>query len=147
MNTLQGTEDLRLDHEPMEREHRAFTERLAEAQAATDAELPLAWGRLVAHAVAQFGEEDRRMRETDFATADHHTLQHRVVLNVLHEGLVLARSVQPDRVREMAAEVAAWFARHTRSQDAALALHLRAREQPRPAPVRRAGAASRRRAA
>ena len=58
-------------------------------------------------------------------SADNHILQHRVVLNVLREGLVMARAGDLQPVREMAGELAAWFAKHTQSLDAALALHMR----------------------
>jgi len=59
------------------------------------------------------------------AAAENHIIQHRVVLNVLREGLAMARAGQMDAVREMAGELAVWFAKHTQSLDAALALHMR----------------------
>jgi hemerythrin len=65
-----------------------------------------------------------------------------VVLNVLREGLALARTGQYAAVREMAGELAAWFAKHTQSLDAALALHMRRVQADKAvAPARRARAA------
>ena len=64
-------------------------------------------------------------------------MQHRVVLNLLREGEVMARSGQLAPVREMANELAGWFIKHTQSMDAALALHMR-RQTP-PADPRRDG--------
>lgn len=125
MNTMKWTDALLLDFEPMDTAHRAFVDLLAQAQAASDEALPQTWAALVAHTADHFGGEDEWMRRTAFASADNHLLQHRVVLNVLREGLVLARAGQLSEVREMAVELGAWFTKHTQSQDAALALHLR----------------------
>jgi hemerythrin len=65
------------------------------------------------------------MQRTGFSSAPNHILQHRVVLNLLREGLALARTGQLAAVREMAFELATWFAKHTQAHDAALALHMR----------------------
>lgn len=131
MNTLQWSAALRLDFEPMDAMHQAFVERLSLAQDASDQSLEQAWAALIALAENQFACEDEWIRSTALAAAEQHMLQHRVVLKVLREGLALARSGQTASVREMAAELAAWFVRHTQTQDAALALHLR--RQPLPA--------------
>lgn len=125
MNPVEWSDALRLDFEPMDAVHRAFVELLARAQSATDAELPEAWSAVVEHTATHFAREDEWMRKTRFASAENHRLQHRVVLNLLHEGLSMARAGQPEAVREMADELAVWFAKHTQSLDAALALHLR----------------------
>ena len=69
--------------------------------------------------------EDEWMRSTGSLTAQNHMLQHRVVLNLLQEGLAMARAGALKPVREMADELALWFTKHTQSMDAALALHLR----------------------
>lgn len=132
MTTLQWTDALRLDFDPMDSVHREFVELLGLAEAASDAALPLAWATLVSHTAEHFGREDEWMRSTRFATAEHHMLQHRVVLNVLREGLVLARKGEFAAVREMARELRAWFAKHAQSQDAALALHMRRQDPARP---------------
>jgi len=65
------------------------------------------------------------MKSTHFSSEPNHTLQHRVVLNVMREGLGLARNGDNTEVRGMAAELARWFAKHIQSLDAALALHMR----------------------
>ena len=125
MNTIEWSDALLLDFEPMDAVHREFVDLLALAQTAPDASFTKAWGAVVAHTVHHFGREDDWMRKTRFASADNHTLQHRVVLNVLREGMVMAQSGHLAEVREMAGELAVWFAKHTQSLDAALALHMR----------------------
>jgi hemerythrin-like metal-binding protein len=125
METVEWSEALQLDFAPMDTAHHTFVDLLAQAQTATDAALPTAWGVLLAHMEKQFGEEDRWMRETHFASASNHLLQHHVVLNLLREGAAMARNGQMAPVREMAGELAAWFFKHTQSMDAALALHMR----------------------
>lgn len=122
---IRWTDDLDLHHEPLDCAHRDFVAALATAQAADDAGLPDAWAQVVAHARAFFELEDGWMRNTRFAAAANHTLQHRVVLNLLHEGLAQARQGHHDVVRDMANELAAWFSRHVQTHDAALALHMR----------------------
>jgi hemerythrin-like metal-binding protein len=129
MNTLEWSNALLLDYEPMDRLHREFVVLLAQAQQADDAQLPENWAALIDHTAQQFEREDRWMRRTRFACTADHTLQHRVVLNLLRDGLAMTRSGELAAVREMADELAAWFAKHTQSLDAALALHLR-REAP-----------------
>lgn len=125
MNTIEWNDALGLDFEPMDSVHRAFVVLLAQAQEAPDATLAERWREVIEHTEAHFAREDRWMKKTRFSTADTHTLQHRVVLNVMREGLALARSGQFAPVREMSFELGNWFAKHTQSLDAALALHMR----------------------
>jgi len=139
MNTIEWTQALVLDFEPIDTLHHTFVDLLAQAQQAPDDALPQAWTALVAHTMAQFDWEDAWMQRTGFTSAPNHILQHRVVLNLLREGLALARTGQLAAVREMAFELAAWFAKHTQAQDAALALHMRCH------PVAAAGRSNRRR--
>jgi len=141
MSNVEWTDALLLDFEPMDAVHREFVGLLALAQSAPDATLAKAWGAVVEHTAQHFGREDDWMRKTRFASADNHILQHRVVLNVLHEGLVMAQAGRLAEVREIARELAAWFAKHTQSLDAALALHMQ-RE-----PAAASGGATPRRAA
>ncbi|GLS13268.1 bacteriohemerythrin [Hydrogenophaga electricum] len=129
MNTVQWTDALLLEYEPMDTVHRGFVDLLARAQAAPDDELVNTWSAVVEHTTAHFKMEDDWMRRTRFPNADNHIVQHRVVLNVLREGTALARAADYASVREMAGELAVWFAKHTQSLDAALALHMR-RVQP-----------------
>ncbi len=125
MQALKWTPSLWLGFEPMDSMNREFMELLGCAQTAPDSGLLNAWQALVQHAAAHFGTEDRWMRSEAFATADQHTLEHRVVLNLLREGLGQAQHGDLAPVRQMAAELGAWFSRHTQSLDAALALHMR----------------------
>ncbi|TNF52562.1 MAG: hemerythrin [Burkholderiales bacterium] len=125
MNTVQWTEALWLGFDPMDKIHREFVDLLAAAQNADDTRLPLAWQAVVAHTEDHFGREDEWMRRTHFTSAENHILQHRVVLNLMRDGVGMARAGELDRVREMADELATWFAKHTQSLDAALALHMR----------------------
>lgn len=130
MIPIRWTDDLALGFEPLDQMHRDFIGVLARAQTADDATLPEAWNRVVAQACAQFDVEDARMRDTGFAAANAHITQHRVVLNVLREGIAHARQGRLDAVREMADELASWFCKHTQTHDAALALHLRRHSTP-----------------
>lgn len=136
MNTVEWSEALRLDYPPMDEVHHEFVDLLAMAQAAPDAALPQAWSAVIDHTVQHFGREDEWMRRTRFAAAENHIMQHKVVLNVLREGLALARTGQLQAVREMAGELAVWFAKHTQSLDAALALHMRSVPTQPPTPRR-----------
>jgi hemerythrin len=125
MQALQWTPALWLGFEPMDGMNRDFMALLARAQAVPDDGLVDAWQALVQHAAAHFGAEDTWMRSEAFATVEQHTLEHRVVLNLLREGLGQAQHGDLAPVRQMAAELGAWFSRHTQSLDAALALHMR----------------------
>lgn len=125
MVKVEWSEALCLDFEPMDRVHREFIGLLAQAQQADDPALATAWEAVIEHTAAHFGREDVWMQRTRFGGAAAHSLQHRVVLNLLREGLGMARQGQCAAVREMAAELARWFSKHTQTHDAALALHLR----------------------
>jgi hemerythrin-like metal-binding protein len=124
MNTLEWSDALVLGFEPMDRMHREFVALLGQAQNATDAQLPSAWSAIVDHTARLFERENQWMRKTRFAGATDHMLQHRVVLNLLRDGLAMTRRGDLPPVREMAQELATWFVKHTQSLDAALALHL-----------------------
>lgn len=125
MPTVEWTDALSLDFTRMDIAHRRLVDLLAAVQRAPDDALATTWAALLAHTESQFAEEDRWMRGTAFPGAGNHLLQHRVVLNLLMEGAVMARAGQLAPVREMAQELANWLVKHTQSMDAALALHLR----------------------
>lgn len=125
VNPIEWTPALVLDFEPIDTLHHTFVDLLAQAQQAPDNALPAAWAALLTHTMAQFEWEDDCMQRSGFSSAPNHILQHRVVLNLLRQGQALARTGQLAAVREMAFELAAWFAKHTQAQDAALALHMR----------------------
>jgi hemerythrin-like metal-binding protein len=134
MPTLNWSDTLMLDFAPMDEMHREFVTLLADVEACPDTELAHRWAHLVQRTQALFGREDDWMKSTHFSSGANHLLQHRVVLNVMREGLGLARSGDNTQVRGMATELAHWFAKHIQSLDAALALHLR-RSTPLPAQV------------
>lgn len=125
METANWSPSLLLGYQPMDDAHRAFAELLALAQAAPDDSLPQAWAAMVRHTELHFGQEDEWMRLTAYPSTTQHTLEHRVVLNLMREGLGQAKDGQLAPVRQMAGELWAWFLRHTQSLDAALALHMR----------------------
>ncbi|MDP2017047.1 bacteriohemerythrin [Hydrogenophaga sp.] len=125
MQALNWTPALWLGFEPMDAMNRDFMTLLGRAQEASDGTVVTTWQALVAHAVQHFGAEDAWMRSEAFATAEQHTLEHRVVLNLLREGLGQAQGGDLAPARQMAGELGAWFSRHTQSLDAALALHMR----------------------
>jgi len=131
MSPIGWTDALHLAYEPIDSANREFMALLAAAERADDARFPSAWGAVVDHTAAHFADEDRWMRETGFAGAAAHQLQHRVVLNLLRDGLAMARKGELEAVREMALELNAWFAKHTQAMDAALALHMRRQPEPR----------------
>lgn len=125
MTPIEWTDALQLDYAPMDNIHRKFVALLAQMQTAEDSQLTQHWQSVLEHTEHQFRTEDGWMRKTRFSSADQHMLQHRVVLNVMREGLHKGRAGELAPLREMAMELGTWFAKHTQSHDAALALHIR----------------------
>ncbi|HTH11506.1 MAG TPA: hemerythrin, partial [Acidovorax sp.] len=72
-----------------------------------------------------FAQEDDWMASTRFASGNCHSMQHKVVLQVMREGTHRAEQGDLKVLRVMASELALWFPQHAQSMDAALALHLR----------------------
>lgn len=125
MTLLTWSETLSVGFAPMDALHKEFVERLADVEACPDAELAACWSRLIDCTSDLFERENRWMQHSHFGSSQNHTLQHRVVLNVMREGLVRAQLGHCQEVRRMALELASWFAKHIQSLDAALALHLK----------------------
>ena len=125
MVCLEWSDALSLDLPLMDDTHREFVDLLALAQRSPDDQLPAAWLCLIAHTDAHFAQEDRWMLSTRFAAANCHSVQHKVVLQVMREGAEQAAAGDLASVRAMASELALWFPKHAQSMDAALALHLR----------------------
>ncbi len=100
---------------------------LEQASVATDANLLAIWRQLITHTEGQFEREDRWMLQTSFSSTQVHTVQHKVVLQVMREGLGDKDSDIGNLplIRTMTHELGVWFAQHNQSMDAALALHLR----------------------
>jgi len=125
MPTLQWSDNFELDLPAMDDTHREFVDLLAAVEAAPDDTLLARWAELVEHTDAHFGREDGWMQATRFASSNCHSMQHKIVLQVMREGLARGQAGEFAVVRQMAAELAVWFAHHADAMDAALALHLR----------------------
>ena len=125
MPTLEWSDALALDLPVMDDTHREFVELLAQVEAASDETLLALWRTLVDHTDAHFGREDQWMQDTRFSSSNCHSVQHKVVLQVMREGITHAQTGDLGVVRQMARELAIWFPQHAQTMDAALALHLR----------------------
>ncbi|WP_426306072.1 hemerythrin domain-containing protein [Acidovorax facilis] len=125
MAQLEWSDALALDLPLMDDTHREFVDLLAAVHRADDAQLLSTWHALVEHTDHHFAQEDAWMASTRFASGNCHSLQHRVVLQVMREGVVRAQQGDLQVLRVMASELALWFPQHAQSMDAALALHLR----------------------
>ena len=125
MSRLKWSDALSLDMPGMDDGHKTLVALLDLAHEAPDSSLLGHWRNLVAHTASVFEREDRWMNATRFSSTHIHTTQHKVVLQVMHEGLSAGESGDLAPIRQMANELGQWFANHSQSMDAALALHLR----------------------
>ncbi len=125
MAALEWSEALALDLPLMDETHEEFVELLARVERSDDAHLLGRWQELIAHTEQHFGMEDEWMASTRFASGNCHSMQHKVVLQVMREGAARAGEGDLQVLRMMAGELALWFPQHAQSMDAALALHLR----------------------
>ena len=125
MALLEWSDALSLDLPLMDDTHHEFVELLALVEAAPDATLPQAWQDLIDHTDGHFGQEDAWMQATRFASGNCHSMQHKVVLQVMREGAAMGARGELEPIRQMARELAVWFPQHAQAMDAALALHLR----------------------
>lgn len=125
MAALEWSDALALDLPLMDETHEEFVDLLAQVERSDDARLLAHWQALVAHTEQHFGMEDRWMATTRFASGNCHSMQHKVVLQVMREGAAQAGQGDLQVLRMMAAELALWFPQHAQTMDAALALHLR----------------------
>lgn len=125
MALLTWSDTLTLGYPPMDDLHRQFVDKLSDVDTCANAELPGAWSALIDCTQCLFERENSWMVDTHFSSAHNHTMQHKVVLNVMREGLAKARAGHASDVRNMAAELARWFSKHIQSLDAALALHMK----------------------
>lgn len=125
MPTLQWSEALAMDLPFMDDTHHEFVDLLGAVEEAPDDNVLEAWRALVEHTQEHFDAEDRWMVDTHFASSNCHSVQHKVVLQVLREGIKLGEGGDLTPIREMAHELAAWFPQHAQAMDAALAIHLR----------------------
>ncbi len=125
MSTLQWSESLALGLPFMDDTHQEFVELLALVVQASDDDLLKTWQTLIEHTDEHFEREDQWMLNTRFSSSNCHSMQHKVILQVMREGDKRGRNGELDVVRQMARELGTWFPQHAQSMDAALALHLR----------------------
>ena len=125
MSTLQWSESLVLGLPFMDDTHEEFVDLLAQVVKSNDAELISKWHALIEHTDVHFAQEDHWMQSTRFSSSNCHSMQHKVILQVMREGDQRGQSGDLGVVRQMAYELGLWFPQHAQSMDAALALHLR----------------------
>ncbi|WP_397410514.1 hemerythrin domain-containing protein [Polaromonas sp.] len=125
MPNLEWSDALALDLPAMDDTHREFVDLLAQVEHAADDALLAHWRVLLDHTDEHFSREDRWMQDTRFSSSNCHSVQHRVVLQVMREGLAGGETGNLKMLRDMARELALWFPQHAQTMDAALALHLR----------------------
>lgn len=114
-----------LDMPGMDDGRKTLVKLLGLVYAATDTSLVLRWRDVVQHASGVFERENRWMRMTQFSSAHIHSTQHKVVLQVMQEGLSAGESGDLAVTRKMVYVLGQWFANRSQSMDAAVALHLR----------------------
>lgn len=118
-------DSLSLDLPFMDEAHEQLVRLLTIVDEADDAHLPAAWRDLVECTAQGFASEDRWMNDTCYATRKDHQIQHRVVLEVMRDGVTQAEEGRLLHVRQMAWQLRDWYHKHVQTMDAALALHLR----------------------
>src|SRR5690606_19822124 len=91
MAQLEWSDALALDLPLMDDTHREFVDLLAAVERADDAHLLSAWYALVEHTDNHFSLEDAWMASTRFASGNCHSMQHKVVLQVMREGAMRAQ--------------------------------------------------------
>lgn len=125
MSALQWSDSFALDLPFMDDTHREFVDLLALVVSAADDDLLPAWKTLIEHTDEHFAREDQWMQSTRFSAGNCHSLQHKVILQVMRDGAKRGLSGELGVVRQMASELGVWFPQHAQTMDAALALHLR----------------------
>ncbi len=127
MPSIEWSDELSLDLPLMDDTHRECITLLGRMEAAPDADLPALWQVLIEHTVGHFGQEDRWMQATGFASANCHTTQHQSVLHTLREAerVVTEGKYDIGLYRQLVKDLGGWLVAHAQAMDAALALHLR----------------------
>ena len=110
---------------PMDHTHKEFVEWINRLAEIADDQFLDGFDQFLAHTVDHFEQEDRWMEATKYASGNCHSVQHKVVLQVMREGTARAEQGDLKVLRVMASELALWFPQHAQSMDASLALHLR----------------------
>lgn len=124
MATLEWSTALELNVPVMDETHKEFVDLMAQVEATPDEALMPVWQALVAHTDEHFGQEDRWMLATGFATGNCHATQHKVVLDIMREGGKRGDEGDYSMIRGMTPELASWFSYHAQTMDAALAQHM-----------------------
>lgn len=125
MSALQWSDSFALDLPLMDDTHREFIDLLALVVSAADEDLLPAWKALIDHTDDHFAREDQWMQNTRFASGNCHSMQHKVILQVMRDGAQRGLDGELGVVRQMAHELGVWFPQHAQTMDAALAIHLR----------------------
>jgi hemerythrin-like metal-binding protein len=113
---------LSLGFEPMDAVHRDFQDLLsALSEPGDQGEKLLALHEHLLHHCAQ---EERWMRETDFATAAMHVREHEMLLEVVSEARRRFDAGDSDIVVRLAHDLPLWFDTHAETMDAPLSRHL-----------------------
>ena len=105
MSRLKWSDALSLDMPGMDDGHKTLVALLDLAHEAPDSSLLGHWRNLVTHTASVFEREDRWMNATRFSSTHIHTTQHKVVLQVMHEGQRAGESGDLAVIRKMAAEL------------------------------------------
>lgn len=124
MPLLEWSDALAVNMAAMDTTHREFVDLLETVHSAGDDTLLDEWTALVNHTDAHFSREDAWMQATGFAASNCHSMQHKMVLDVLREGERRGREGDLAVLRVIARELAVWFPQHAEAMDAALAQHL-----------------------
>jgi hemerythrin-like metal-binding protein len=131
MPTLTWNEELALSHPQMDATHEEFVTLLSAAEAAWaptpegKAACLARYEALVDHTIGHFGQEDRWMQATGFASSNCHSGQHTQVLALMHEVTRLAKEKDEwGPLERVLPELGKWFAMHAQTMDAMLASHL-----------------------
>jgi len=106
---------------PMDDVHREFLDCVNVLIACDEVGLQAALDAFSAHAVAHFGEEDRLMAATTYASAGCHVDEHAAVLKSLDEVQQALTNGNRSVVRRFAGELARWFPEHAAAMDHGLA--------------------------
>lgn len=124
MTALEWDDKLQLDLPELDTIHHEFVDLLAQAEQASDAQLPALWRTLITHTEGHFGMEERWMLATGFAPDNCHQHQHQAVLDILREGAAKGEEGDLAAIRSMIPDLANWFSYHAKTMDAALVYHL-----------------------
>ena len=130
MAMLNWSEGWSVGHAPLDLLHKKLVDQLAEIELLADADLAPSWSGLVSQVKGLFDQEGQWMRESQFSAIKPHTLQHRIVLNLLQDSVVDVEAGRYQAVRSLAGELNQWFAGHVRTMDAPLAMHLNGHMHP-----------------